>query len=63
MRTSLQDMTGEELLIVSVLDGPKMRAKVKHELERRAIGRPRGRRDRSGLLSKSNSAHLVAQAT
>ena len=63
MRTSLQDMTGEELLLVSVLDGPKMRANVEHELERRAIGRRRGRRDRGGLLSKTNSAHLVAQAT
>ena len=63
MRTSLQDMTGEELLLVRVLDGPKMQAKIEHELDRRAIGRAPERYDRSGLPSKTNSAHLVAQTT
>jgi len=36
MRTSMQNLTGEELLLMSVLGGPKDRAAVERELDRRS---------------------------
>ena len=42
MLTNLKQMTGEQLLLVSVLDGAKVRAAVDRELDRRALlGPPR----------------------
>ena len=60
MHRNLREMTGEQLLLVSVLKGPKMHAKVERELDRRSSAtRPRTR-DRSGRLSRSNVPQLVA---
>ncbi len=45
MVMELKGMTGEELLLASVLNGPKVQALVDRELDRRAIFGPLPRRD------------------
>ena len=55
MDPKLENMTGKQLLLVSVLGGPEMEAQVDDELERRALASLRGRPAHIELFSRANS--------
>ena len=62
MDPKLENMTEIELLLVSVLGGPEMEAKVDDELDRRALADPLGRSVHSGLLSRPDRPQFAARS-
>ena len=63
MDAKLENMTGKQLLIVSVLGSPEVEAQVDDELERRALASPRGRTAPIELFSSADSLQFAAQST
>jgi len=63
MDPKLENMTGKQLLLVSVLGGPEMEAQVDDELERRALASLRGRPAHIELFSRANSPQFAARST
>jgi len=61
MVAQLRNLSGEELLLVSVLGGPQQRRDVQRELDRRAVlGHPRRRPRPLGQPLRGCSSVMVA---
>ena len=65
MRTQIQNMTGDELLLLAVLGGPAVQARVDAELDRRALFGPptyahRTRTPRESAMTTARDGLLVA---